>query len=145
MRSFQYFNSSFGPISAPIRDMTAEPQLVQSRGQKPGLPEPSGSGGVIQQISTEAALAQQSIKPGGDAGEPFRYGAALSIPIEVDVAVPIRRFRVRNLIALAEGQVIGSEWVEGEDMPMGARGAQLAWSEFEVVDQKLAVRITRLV
>jgi hypothetical protein len=34
--------------------------------------------------------------------------------------------------------------VEGEDMPLGARGTQLAWTEFEVVDQKLAVRITRL-
>ena len=30
-------------------------------------------------------------------------------------------------------------------MPLAARGAQLAWTEFEVVDQNLAVRITRLV
>ena len=29
-------------------------------------------------------------------------------------------------------------------MPLGAPGAQLAWSEFEVIDQRLAVRITRL-
>ena len=69
---------------------------------------------------------------------------ASRIPIEVDVAVPVREFRVRNLLALEIGTVIESLWLLGEDLPLAARGAQLAWSEFEVVDQKLTVRITRL-
>ena len=67
------------------------------------------------------------------------------IPVEIDVAVPIRRFRVRNLLTLSEGAVIASQWMNGDDMPLAARGAQLAWTEFEVIDQRLAVRITRLV
>jgi flagellar motor switch protein FliN/FliY len=66
------------------------------------------------------------------------------IPIEIDVAIPIPRFQVRNVLALAVGQVIGTGWVEGEDVPLAAHGAQLAWTEIEVIDQKLAVRITRL-
>jgi flagellar motor switch protein FliN/FliY len=66
------------------------------------------------------------------------------LPIEIDVCVPVRNFRVRNLLALEQGQVIESSWQQGDDLPLGARGAQLAWSEFEVIDQKLAVRITRL-
>jgi len=52
---------------------------------------------------------------------------------------------VRNLLTLTVGQVIATQWIEGEDMPLGARGAQLAWTEFEVIEHKLAVRITRLV
>lgn len=67
------------------------------------------------------------------------------IPVELDVAVPIRKFRLRNLLALERGQVIESTWLQGDDLPLAAPGAQLAWSEFEVIDQKLAVRITRLV
>jgi flagellar motor switch protein FliN/FliY len=67
------------------------------------------------------------------------------LPVEVDVSVPIRKFRVRNLLALAVGGVISSQWGQGEDMPLAARGAQLAWTEFEVIDQKLAVRVIRLV
>jgi flagellar motor switch protein FliN/FliY len=67
------------------------------------------------------------------------------LPVEVDVAIPIRKFRVRNLLALAAGTVIPSQWEQGEDMPLAAKGAQLAWAEFEVIDQKLGVRITRLV
>ena len=66
------------------------------------------------------------------------------IPIEVDVAIPIRKFLVRNVLALAVGQVLGTGWVEGEDVPLAAHGSQLAWAEIEVIDQKLAVRITRL-
>ena len=66
------------------------------------------------------------------------------IPIEVDVCVPIRNFRVRNLLALDAGQVIESLWRQGDDLPLEARNAQLAWSEFEVIGQKLAVRLTRL-
>ena len=66
------------------------------------------------------------------------------IPIEIDVAIPIPRFQVRNVLALAVGQVIGTGWVDGEDVPLAAHGAQLAWTEIEVIDQKLAVRITRL-
>jgi len=66
------------------------------------------------------------------------------IPIEIDVAIPIKGFKVASLLALSAGDVVESRWAEGEDMPLGARGAPLAWTEFEVIDEKLAVRITRL-
>jgi len=40
--------------------------------------------------------------------------------------------------------VIESQWTHGEDLPVASGHVQLAWSEFEVVDSQLAVRITRL-
>jgi flagellar motor switch protein FliN len=64
--------------------------------------------------------------------------------VELDVAIPVRDFRVRNLLVLEPGQVIETQWQQGEDMPLAAGSAQLAWSEFEVIDSRLAVRITRL-
>ena len=67
------------------------------------------------------------------------------LPVELDVAVPVRQFRVRNLLALEPGQVIESQWAHGEYMPLAAGDVQLAWSEFEVVDSQLAVRVTRMV
>jgi flagellar motor switch/type III secretory pathway protein FliN len=62
----------------------------------------------------------------------------------VDVTIPIRDFRVRTLLALEPGQLVESQWVNGEDVPLVAGDVQLAWSEFEVVDTQLAVRLTRL-
>jgi hypothetical protein len=49
------------------------------------------------------------------------------------------------LLALEPGQLIESQWGNGEDMPLSSGDVQLAWSEFEVVDLQMAVRITRLV
>lgn len=66
------------------------------------------------------------------------------LPVEMDVAIPVQQFRVRNLLSLEPGQVIETEWPNGEDMPLAAGKVQLAWSEFEVVEQQLAVRVTRL-
>lgn len=66
------------------------------------------------------------------------------LPVEVDVAIPVREFRVRNLLTISTGTVIETQWAHGEDMPIAAGEVQLAWSEFEVMDTQLAVRVTRL-
>ncbi len=77
--------------------------------------------------------------------DPVPLGAPVSLlPVELDVAVPVRKFRVRNLLALEPGQLIESKWGNGDDVPLASGEVQLAWSEFEVIDTQLAVRITRL-
>ena len=69
---------------------------------------------------------------------------AARLPVGLDVLVPVRTFRVRDLLALEPGRLIESQWTSGEDLPLTAGEVQLAWSEFEVVDSQLAVRVTRL-
>lgn len=71
-------------------------------------------------------------------------GAAEQIPVQLDAAIPVRSFRVKNLLALEPGQVIETRWANGEDLPLVSGQVQLAWSEFEVQESYLAVRITRL-
>ncbi|WP_263359577.1 FliM/FliN family flagellar motor C-terminal domain-containing protein [Acidicapsa ligni] len=70
--------------------------------------------------------------------------ACSRLPVGMAVAIPVREFRVRNLLTMAPGEVIGTQWANGEDLPLNSGDVQLAWSEFEVVDTRLAVRITRL-
>jgi flagellar motor switch/type III secretory pathway protein FliN len=72
-------------------------------------------------------------------------GPVMRLPVQLDVAVPVRNFRVRNVLALAPVQVIETQWSNGTDLPLAAGEVQLAWSEFEVVENRLAVRVTRLV
>jgi flagellar motor switch/type III secretory pathway protein FliN len=77
--------------------------------------------------------------------DPVPFSAPVArLPVELDVTVPVREFRVRNLLALQTGQLIESQWGNGEDVPLASGEVQLAWSEFEVIDTQLAVRITRL-
>lgn len=66
------------------------------------------------------------------------------LPVELEVSLPIRQFRVRNLLALEPGQVIETRWGHAGDLPLAAGDVQLAWGEFEVVNSGLAVRLTRL-
>jgi hypothetical protein len=66
------------------------------------------------------------------------------MPVGLVVAVPVRMFRVRDLLAIAPDSVIETQWGHGEDLPLSSGDVQLAWTEFEVVDTRLAVRVTRL-
>jgi flagellar motor switch/type III secretory pathway protein FliN len=73
-----------------------------------------------------------------------RHSIETRLPVQLNVGIPIRDFRVKNLLVLEPGSLIESSWVPGEDVPVASGEVQLAWSEFEVVDTQLAVRLTRL-
>jgi flagellar motor switch/type III secretory pathway protein FliN len=64
--------------------------------------------------------------------------------ITMRVGVPLNRFRVRDVLTLKVGQVFESGSPETEDVPLMVGQVQLGWSEFEVVDQRLGLRLTRL-
>jgi flagellar motor switch protein FliN/FliY len=69
---------------------------------------------------------------------------ALRLPVELEVSVPVKDFRVRKLLALEAGSLVESRWKHGEDLPLSAGRVQLAWTEFELVETQLAARLTRL-
>jgi flagellar motor switch protein FliN/FliY len=65
-------------------------------------------------------------------------------PLLFEVRLPIRNLRVKDILAIKKGKVYETEWPGDEDIPAGCGGVQLVWTEFEVIDKKLAVRVTRL-
>jgi flagellar motor switch protein FliN/FliY len=66
------------------------------------------------------------------------------LPMQVDVMVKVRSFRVQDLLAMQKGTVVETVHEHTQDVPLCCAGALLLWSEFEVLDQRLAVRVTRL-
>jgi flagellar motor switch protein FliN/FliY len=65
-----------------------------------------------------------------------------SCTLTADLALP--DFTLRRVLELAKGQVIDSRWHQGVDVPMLVNGRVIAWAEFEVVDNRLALRLTEL-
>jgi len=65
----------------------------------------------------------------------------LRVTLRAGVAL---RFRVRDLLTLKEGQVFESLSPATDDVPVMVGQTQLGWSEFEVQDQRMALRLTRL-
>jgi flagellar motor switch protein FliM len=101
--------------------------------------------------NTETALTPST--PGlltrGDApeqakAEPERDTRLDRLPMQLDVTVKVRCFRVQDLLALEKGTVLETIHEHTQDVPLECGGAVLMCAEFEMVGQKLAVRITRL-
>jgi flagellar motor switch/type III secretory pathway protein FliN len=66
------------------------------------------------------------------------------LEMRLDVMVRVPSFCVRDLLALERGTVLETEHDHTQDVPVRSGGALLAWAEFEVVNEGLAVRLTRL-
>ncbi len=107
-------------------------------------------GESVTDLATRDAAVERAVVSLGDVGagsEPDEDGIpanVLPLPVMVAVAVPVRNFRVRNLLAMRAGTVLESQWGHGEDIPLASGDVPLAWAEFEVVDAQLCVRVTRL-
>jgi flagellar motor switch/type III secretory pathway protein FliN len=138
MSVFQSVLTYFWPLFCrDSRQMaTAHPLPAAVETRKPGTA-----------AEDEVACAQALVSAPQQEEEagPMRFGGPVArLPVQLDVAIPVRGFRVRNLLALEAGQVIESQWSNGDDLPLASGEVQLAWSEFEVIDTQLAVRVTRL-
>ena len=92
---------------------------------------------------TALAPAEPSRAPDGGA-EPALDGRLSRLGMRLDVMVKVPSFCVRNLLALERGTVVETEHDHTQDVPVRSGGALLAWAEFEVVNDCLAVRITGL-
>jgi flagellar motor switch protein FliN/FliY len=53
-------------------------------------------------------------------------------------------FKVRDLLNLTCGQTIASTWALTEDVPLQTGALHLFWGEFDVVGERIAIRLTRL-
>jgi hypothetical protein len=108
----------------------------------------AGAEGAQITVATpeENALVQISAAGNGDIStHATAFGARIArLPVELDVSIPLRSFRVRDLLALEPGRLLKSEWSSGVDLPLAAGAVQLAWTEFEVIETELVVRLTRL-
>ncbi len=100
--------------------------------------EPSLSPGTAGR-DTSSAVQEQEGNP-----QLTLHQNAARIPVELEVTIPAEEFRVRDLLSLQVGQLVATRWANGEDLPLAAGNVQLAWTEFEVIDTRLAVRVTRL-
>jgi len=119
----------------PVEIPSAEPKTESAASGNSALSLPPDHGGP-------AATGKDPASP---AFHPLPEGSPISrLPMQLDVTIPVPSFRVQDLLALEKGAVVETAWQPGEDVPVWCGGSQLVWSEFEVIDQKLAVRVTRL-
>jgi flagellar motor switch/type III secretory pathway protein FliN len=64
--------------------------------------------------------------------------------VTLRAVVAMNRFKVRDLLSLKEGQVFESLSPDTDDVSLLIGRMQVGWSEFEIMDQRMALRLTRL-
>ena len=67
-----------------------------------------------------------------------------ALPCELTIEIPVPNFSVADLLRLRVGRLINTRWTVGEDAPLFVNGRLIAWSEFEIVNNHVAVRLTEL-
>jgi flagellar motor switch protein FliN/FliY len=66
------------------------------------------------------------------------------LPCLLTIEISVPGFTVADLVNLQRGRIIATRWTVGQDVPFRINGELIAWSEFEVVQNRLAVRLTEL-
>jgi flagellar motor switch/type III secretory pathway protein FliN len=74
--------------------------------------------------------------------DPWARVEAVPCLLSIEIGVP--GFTVGDLVVLEAGRLIDTRWTVGADVPLLVNGELVAWSEFEIVNNHVAVRLTEL-
>jgi len=62
----------------------------------------------------------------------------------ISVDLPLAHFSVRDLLLLDVGSVLETSNADGADVPVMVNAQLIGWAEFEIVGQRIAVRMTEV-
>lgn len=62
----------------------------------------------------------------------------------ISVDLSLARFTVRDLLLLDVGAILETRNSDGADVPVMVNAQLIGWAEFEIVGQRLAVRMTEV-
>jgi flagellar motor switch/type III secretory pathway protein FliN len=104
---------------------------------------------AVAQAVTGAEKASSSRTAGGkpEPSKPWteqQWNLVQEFECELTVELPMPDFTIGDLLELRPGSVIGARLRVGRDIPLRLNGALIGWIEFELVGERLAVRLTEL-
>ena len=66
------------------------------------------------------------------------------LPCMLALDIPVLKFTVGDLLGLVKGSIVETTYHQSSDLPLRVNGQLVGWTEFEVVGDRLAVRLTDL-
>ncbi len=73
------------------------------------------------------------------------WAEALELPCQLYVALEIPHFTIRDLLSLSANSLVDTRRREGAHVPVLVNTIMVGWAEFDVIDGRLAVRMTEMV
>jgi flagellar motor switch/type III secretory pathway protein FliN len=122
--------------------------FMQTQGRLPACTDllPEGVERARGLMSTAAQnLDMNAGKTSGPQAVPSRIDPLDTLPwlpCILTLEVPVVRFTIADLLALKEGSIVETACHHTSDVPLRVNHLLIGWTEFEVVEDRLAVRIT---
>jgi flagellar motor switch/type III secretory pathway protein FliN len=97
---------------------------------------------LVAEAAAQAAVAARENTPQseGDA----RWKQVMGMPCNVAIEIPVPEFTVKDLMELEVKSIAETKWTTTANLPLKVNGELIAWCEFEVLGNRLAVRLTEL-
>jgi flagellar motor switch/type III secretory pathway protein FliN len=101
---------------------------------------------AVQKLETQATGPVQSglAQPGLTTSAQDRLDSMPWLPCTLSLEVPVVRFTVGDLLRLTIGSIVETACHQTSDVPLRVNKLLIGWTEFEVIGDQLAVRITDL-
>jgi len=133
----------------PVAENRPPDQPKAVAAAEPAATHPAGTPGSRVALASGAGTApalvvRENQTNDAEAEEELRDTRLDRLPMQLDVTVKVQSFRVQDLLTMEAGTVLETVHEHTQDVPVRSGGALLVWAEFEVLDQQLAVRVTRL-
>jgi len=102
--------------------------------------------GAFMAAMTETSATQQMMTKTALLARPASAGEMLPwLPCMLALEIPLVNFTVEHLLKLQAGSLVHTDCHQSSDLPLNVNNILMAWTEFEVVGERLAARITDLV
>jgi|ERR1700723_3607926 flagellar motor switch/type III secretory pathway protein FliN len=96
------------------------------------------------------STAPQNLEPNPDVSPRFAPTEGRSDPLDsmpwlpctLSLDLPVVRFTIGDLLRLTKGSIVETSCHHTSDVPLRVNQLLIGWTEFEVVGDRLAVRIT---
>jgi flagellar motor switch protein FliN/FliY len=75
---------------------------------------------------------------------PKHWAAFQPISCQLSLEIPVPGLTIAALLRLCANDVINTHWLQGSDVPLHVNGKLIGWTEFEVIDDHLAARLTQI-
>ena len=99
----------------------------------------SPSQSAVQRFASSSGGAQDQLPDAADPAEVMPW-----LPCTVSLEIALQRFTIGDLSRLAKGSVLTSACPRNSYVPLYVNGQLVAWTELEVIDDRLAVRIAEI-
>jgi flagellar motor switch/type III secretory pathway protein FliN len=99
----------------------------------------------MSQTAVQTAPIPEPEAPAGTAPiSDVRWLQAGGLPCKISVQAQVRGFTLKHLLDLRPQSIIRSQLTTSASPPLRVNGVVVAWCEFEVLSNRLAVRLTEL-